>query len=176
MSMKKIFIVTALVFSTTAFAELYKWVDENGVIHYTDRPPSDSVEQQELKGPLARLGKKKETPLQVESIYSTCEITSPEGDSTVRSAESTIDIVVNIDPPLTENHHLQIYLDGLEVGEKTKSTELTLQKMKKGIHRLQGKILDENNQEVSKTSEVTFQFRKPADLSTIAPNLVSPEQ
>ena len=63
-----------------------------------------------------------------------------------------------------------------EVGEKTKSTELTLQALKKGIHRLQGKIIDEAGQTISVTDEVTFQFRKPADLTKIAPNLVPPAQ
>lgn len=29
----------ALIFEPSALAEVYKWVDEQGVIHYTDRPP-----------------------------------------------------------------------------------------------------------------------------------------
>jgi len=32
----------------TILAEVYKWVDENGVVHYSDRPPQQGTESAEL--------------------------------------------------------------------------------------------------------------------------------
>lgn len=43
------FCFLVLIASTAAAAELYKWTDENGVVHYTDRAPQDQeFEKREL--------------------------------------------------------------------------------------------------------------------------------
>ncbi|MCB1582251.1 MAG: DUF4124 domain-containing protein [Marinicella sp.] len=51
--MKNIFTIAALLIltlSTSAFGKLYKWVDENGKVHYSDKMPPDQIkhEHQEL--------------------------------------------------------------------------------------------------------------------------------
>src|SRR5258706_15255499 len=35
-------LIATLAFSAPASAELYKWVDKNGIINYTDAPPPDA--------------------------------------------------------------------------------------------------------------------------------------
>ena len=175
--MKILIAITSLLFAANVSAELYKWIDQNGITHYTDKRPDETVQQQELSGYLARITNRKQPDASdSENPYPAFTITSPGEGETVRNAEAKMDVAIQIDPPLTETHFLQIYLDGLEVGEKTKSTELTLQQLRKGAHRLQARILDEDGQTISTTPEVTFQFREPADLRKIAPNLASPAQ
>lgn len=39
----KIVIMTVLAFSTTVYGKLYKWVDENGKVHYSDKMPPDQI-------------------------------------------------------------------------------------------------------------------------------------
>ena len=175
--MKTFIVISSLLFASTASAELFKWIDQDGVIHYSDKRPGETASQQQLSGYLSRLENKKPASEEDKNNnYSTFTIMQPKNDSTIRKADANMDIMVQIDPPLTEKHYLQIYLDGLEVGEKTKSTELTLQKMKKGLHRLQARIVDMDGQTISTTEEISFQFRKPVDLSRIAPNLTPPAQ
>ncbi|MBY0475360.1 MAG: DUF4124 domain-containing protein [Nitrosomonas sp.] len=45
----RIFVLTviALLFSTSVSAQIYKWVDETGKIHYTDQPPPPGVNTQQ---------------------------------------------------------------------------------------------------------------------------------
>ncbi len=46
------FMIPALVLVTlSASAEVYKWVDEDGQVHYGDEPPKASIEQQRLDIP-----------------------------------------------------------------------------------------------------------------------------
>ena len=49
--MKRITVATALALCVAlpASAQLYKWVDSNGKVHYTDRPPSGSVKSQQMR-------------------------------------------------------------------------------------------------------------------------------
>lgn len=36
-----LFSLLAILFPLLAFADVYKWVDENGVVHYSEQPPPD---------------------------------------------------------------------------------------------------------------------------------------
>lgn len=38
-------------FALTAQAAMYKWVDEDGLTHYTQQPPPDGIEGETLEGP-----------------------------------------------------------------------------------------------------------------------------
>ena len=172
--MKQVLPLSLILVTTVCSAELYKWTDEDGVVHYTDRMPTEQVQQQAVPDHLKSLGfSKPPQQTEPESIYSKFLISLPAADAIVRSVDATVNIVVQIDPPLVEDHFLQVYLDGLEVGDKTKSTALTLQKMKKGVHRLQAQVVDKDGQQVLKSEEISFEYREPADLTKIAPNLVS---
>lgn len=47
-----LFLVLAFLSSAPSVcAEVYKWVDENGVVHYTERPPERGVQSEELAVP-----------------------------------------------------------------------------------------------------------------------------
>lgn len=164
-----------LLLSTPTVAELYKWTDTDGIVHYTDRLPAEGIQPEALPGRLKTLKNKKTSKKDdsEDNVYSEFLISKPEADSSVRNEQGTVDILISINPPLIESHFLQIYLDGLQVGDRTKTTALTLQQMQKGIHRLQAQIVDEAGLEIMKTATVSFEYREPADLSKIAPNLVT---
>ena len=44
-------LLALLIFVPSVCAEVYKWVDENGVVHYTERPPERGVESTEMSVP-----------------------------------------------------------------------------------------------------------------------------
>ena len=44
-----VFTVTALLFSASVSAQIYKWTDETGKIHYTDQPPPPHVNTKEQR-------------------------------------------------------------------------------------------------------------------------------
>jgi glutaredoxin len=51
--MKAPLVVAALFFACAAFAQQYRWVDDQGRVHYTDTPPPPSakgIEKKNLKG------------------------------------------------------------------------------------------------------------------------------
>lgn len=159
-------------FTTSCLAGLYKWTDSYGVIYYSDKAPVSETEQLQIPNHLKALADKPtDKPGDSASQYSQFFISKPEADETIRNNENTVDILVTLEPPLIEKHFLQIYLDGLTVGDKTKNPALTLHKMKKGVHRLQAKIVNETGEPIEKTAEVSFEYRNIVDLSKIAPNL-----
>lgn len=42
-------VIALALFATTAYAETYRWVDQNGRVHYTDTPPPPTATQGEEK-------------------------------------------------------------------------------------------------------------------------------
>lgn len=44
-SLSTLILVVLLVFTSQALAEVYKWVDERGRVHYGDKPTSDNAEK-----------------------------------------------------------------------------------------------------------------------------------
>ena len=47
--MKNFLLILLMLASTTAFAALSKWVDENGKVHYSDQPPPANVKAKTLR-------------------------------------------------------------------------------------------------------------------------------
>lgn len=47
--MYKYFLILALAISGNSYAELNKWVDENGKVHYSDQPPPARVKAEKLR-------------------------------------------------------------------------------------------------------------------------------
>lgn len=45
------FLLAMLVFSSHAVAETYKWVDEDGTVHYTQTPPPPDIQAETIKPP-----------------------------------------------------------------------------------------------------------------------------
>ena len=53
MSQRILLLVVVMVMTNTAWAQQYRWVDENGRVHYTDTPPppsAKSAQKKNLKG------------------------------------------------------------------------------------------------------------------------------
>jgi Domain of unknown function (DUF4124) len=43
-------IITTLLLHSTVFADIYKWTDDSGEVHYTQTPPPNGVAAQEIQG------------------------------------------------------------------------------------------------------------------------------
>jgi glutaredoxin-like YruB-family protein len=58
--MKTVLAILLLMISCTATAQIYKWTDKHGVVHYEDQPPEKSD-----KVPAAKIEKVELTPIQI---------------------------------------------------------------------------------------------------------------
>jgi hypothetical protein len=98
---------------------LYKWVDANGVTHYSDRPEPGAqrvtvAAAQTYKGqsaaaaePRARQGRPAE-----QVSYTRLEVSSPEDGAVLWNTGSRIDVAAAIEPDLANGNQLWFILDG----------------------------------------------------------------
>lgn len=47
--MKTVYILLLMLFCTNAMAEIFKWVDGQGNVHYSDKPVKEDAQQMEIK-------------------------------------------------------------------------------------------------------------------------------
>jgi FlaG/FlaF family flagellin (archaellin) len=145
--------------------DVYKWTSDDGVIQYSDTYVEGSV-------PVSVSNGKKKTEATAEkessgsamegSVYESLEILDPENNLTVRSDEGVVAISLALTPPLVQGHTIQVYLDGASIGEGVNTTQFSLNKLKRGTHTLQVKVVDaEGNQQIASES-VGFHMRKAA--------------
>jgi uncharacterized protein DUF4124 len=155
-------------------ATVYKWVDEKGVVHYSDQPhPSaqeldvKSAQTYSSSAPAAAAAASSagaETA-RVDS-YATCELYRPENDEVFMNTDTVV-AKLRLEPTLLPGHKVAIGIDGKrQTNQPTSGTDFTL-KVERGTHSVIAVIEDTTGKEICRSSPVTFHVRQP---SRQAPN------
>ena len=138
-----------LLFSLHSAAEVFTWVNENGVREYGDEPPAHAKkaklpELQKLKT-LKIPEEKKVEPGQIEGDesftgYSELSILSPKQDVSISSEEaSNISIQLHISPALHPKHEVILLLDG-KVIKSGPQLNFNLENVARGSHLIQARV------------------------------------
>ncbi len=154
-------ILVLLVLMAAPFAaayEAYVWTDEEGVVHYSDRPvpgatrielaePNTSRSPAPNRNAAATTGDDADAagddtdgaaaPVRYESFA----ISSPGAEETLWNIEGVLNVSLALNPPLQPGHQIRVYYDG-EPQIRT-STSFQLQDVWRGVHNLQAEVLDE---------------------------------
>ncbi|MBV8342282.1 MAG: DUF4124 domain-containing protein [Gammaproteobacteria bacterium] len=173
---------TLLLLSAAPFAgaaTVYKWVDENGVIHYSDQPHANAekVQIQTLqtyKPPAADLAPPAQSgpivpPLQRQQAYAGCVIVQPQADSEFANVDS-LNIAVQTDPVLLPGDHVFLTLDGAALnGGAGIAGSFTLSPVDRGTHTLQAVVRGADGSVRCQTPAVTFNVHQPSILNPANP-------
>ena len=140
-----LFLCLALIAGSAACG-VYKWVDEEGVVHYTDR---DKEHSQELRIP------GHDTPAE-SPAYSLFEFVTPEDDQVFPEGTTEVPVGILLKPALREGHRIRLSLDGNPISEAITSTQVTLQRVEPGSHSLVASILAPDGTVLMSTPPVNF--------------------
>jgi hypothetical protein len=160
--------------AASAFAgTVYKWVDEKGVVHYSDQPHPDAqtIDVKSAQTYSAPSSTPAQTPTQPQrtepaTTYSVCELYRPENDEVFLNTD-TVTAKLRVDPALRPGDRVTIVLDGKRQHDQSPvATEFTL-KVERGSHSLTAVVEDPNGKTMCTTTGVTFHVRQP---SVKAPN------
>lgn len=161
-----------LLASGAAFAgTMYKWVDANGTIHYSDRPQPGATEVHiDTRAPAS-------TPppsvvlattsaagaeLAEEFRYQSCAIVRPANDETLPNAFS-LSVGWQIQPALRGGDRVTLALDGqLVAGVSPTGTSFTIAPIDRGTHTLMISIVDASGRGMCQSAPVTVHVRQPS--------------
>ena len=161
--------------SFNATAEMYKWVDENGNITYSDTPPVKEAEA--LRPPVLntvptvkpkpKASAPEERP-EKPTIYTRLDITSPSNNATVRDNSGNISISMKTVPALNtkQGHTISVSLDGKMIKDKIQSTTTSLDNIDRGSHTISASIKNKKGSTLYTSQTITVHLhraiKKPA--------------
>ena len=165
------FLVCLLV-STGAAAEIYKSVDEDGNVTFSDQPSAGAEQIEKKEIPTVS----SEKPVQEFNSddggngnddngkngsqngfqgYDSIDIVSPEGGGAIRSNSGSLSVNINVQPALQQGHTIVLYMDGSEA-RRGRSSAFQFANVDRGEHTLTAAIETDAGEELARSDNVTF--------------------
>jgi len=153
MEIRTLFILLGLLFASAAFADAYKWTDEDGVVHYSDRPQpgAERVDLGTATGSPSRPaspdasspspGDDASNAVAQPFSYTSLEVTAPAPEETLWNIAGILNVSLALSPSLQPNHEVRVYFDG--VARTVEGTSFQLEEVYRGVHNIQAEVLDE---------------------------------
>jgi len=167
-------LLLCVVFTSSAFAEMYKWVDKDGNISYSDQPPfkgaqkldapaittvpaTDIPEKQPAVSAEASKSKNKDT-----TSYSYLKIISPENDATIRNNEGNFSVSITLKPALDtkHGHYLSVFMDGKVVQDKIYASSVSLNNIDRGTHNISVAVKNKKGKILRKSKAITVHLHR----------------
>jgi len=159
-------LITILFLGSTAQAvPVYRWVDDNGQVNYSDRPGPGAV-LIELStgaptleaGPSSPRGPQRATELRTPAVaaYETLAVLQPASRETLWGTAGRVEIAIGISPGLQSGHSLALFMDGELVQFGNHATGFLIEDVPRGEHTVQAVILDAAERELLRSAPVTF--------------------
>lgn len=153
-------------------AAVYKWVDEEGNVVYSDKPHADakklnlpppSIYSPPSTASEANTTRKKEK--EGSTGYKVL-IVSPRQDETIRDNTGAVTVQMVLEPSLKAEagHQLALLLDGIKQPGNSISSLLQLQNVDRGSHTVQIQVEDAEGKTLATSNVVTFHLKQASRL------------
>jgi len=152
-----------------AGATVYRWVDENGVVHYSDQPHANAeklrVNAAQTYKPAAldnapAGGGGQAATTAAATPYRGCAIVQPQDDQTFTNIDS-LTVVVQTDPQLHTGDRVYVTVDGQAVNAGNASgAQFVLSPVDRGTHTAQAQVKDSSGAVQCQTPAVTFHVQQ----------------
>ena len=153
MDSRPIYVFVGMLVAAMALADgAYTWVDEDGVVHFSDVPVEGaevvniSEYSRTTGASLTRArpenrntGDDAATPAPA-FRYESISVAVPGAEETLWNIEGTLNVTVQVEPPLQSGHQVRAYFDG--ESRTVGSTSFTITEVYRGVHNLQVEVID----------------------------------
>jgi hypothetical protein len=167
--------VLSLIFvCTAALATTYRWVDADGVVHYSDQPGPgakkiDLPEAQTYRAPPAPAVSVSATPAKPAAAYQTCAVAQPASEATVFENEA-VTVSVSLQPPQRPGDTVTLTFDGTSMGPTAREgLDFRISPIDRGAHTVSVTVRDSDNKTVCSSAPITFYVRQPTVLAPQSP-------
>ncbi|MEE8264011.1 MAG: DUF4124 domain-containing protein [Gammaproteobacteria bacterium] len=165
--MRILFLILGFILSFSVSAVVYRWVDENGHVVYSDRPHpgAQALEKEEVQTvdvppvePITPRSETKESPKSGFAGYKRVAVVSPQNDEPVRENAGNVTVSVTLEPGLQNKlgHKLALFVDGTQISEPGTATQFQLNNMNRGTHTLEAKVIGPDSKVIKSSSPIVF--------------------
>lgn len=160
---------------TLASAAIYKWVDSNGHVVFSDQPhpgaqkvelpPISTFSDQGAAQKPATATTSSKAKKRPAAIYHNFVIVKPTAGETFWNNVGTLDVQLGLTPPeLREGDKILINLDGKPQGKGITTPRFTLHNLDRGTHVLSASVVDGAGRTLITAPSVTFYLHKASAL------------
>ncbi len=156
--------------ATQAQEKVYKVIQPDGTVEFTDVPPPNEPATEirvepinTIEAPAGEVGSASQKAATQEQGYTEFRITSPGNDQAIRDNAGNVNVDLNLKPALRSGDTIDLLLDGQSVGGGDK-TSITLAQMDRGTHRLQAVVKDSSGKVVARSNTVTFTLQRRSKI------------
>jgi Domain of unknown function (DUF4124) len=152
-------------------AEMWRWKDADGIVHYSDRPVPgaermDVLSRQkttsDIPKPAARVVA---PPPPAEVVYTRCVVTAPDNDQ-VFMGVNAVQAAIAVEPIVQAGHRLQVLLNGVPDPQwQAGAVSRTLEGLFRGSYTLRVRVVDAGGNELCAGPVVNFHVRQPSLLA-----------
>lgn len=149
--------------------QVYRYTDDKGVVHYTDKPPSKDAAPTAL--PPIQTFKSNNVVKEIQAVEKkaavknfSLSIESPTPDQNYREPNPDVSVSVRVMPGLVGGHGLLYYVDGkLQDEAPSFNTQHTVQGLERGSHTIDVSLVNALREEQARTS-VTVHVKSPSAI------------
>ncbi|MDZ7645279.1 MAG: DUF4124 domain-containing protein [Woeseiaceae bacterium] len=175
----RILVAGCLLLAGAASAQkVYKWVDEDGVVHYSDQP-RPGAEEIELPRSRSTVSPRPPAPASAAAAsraaeepaasanepfsYESLSFSSPTAEETLWNIGGTLSVSLNVQPSLRSGDRVRVYFDGEQ--QQVSGLSFQLEEVWRGTHNLQAEIVDRNGQLMIRTEPLRFYVQQTSILN-----------
>jgi len=149
-------------------AEVYRSVDENGTVVFSDKPSKGAKkievhDAQTINTPSAGSFKYQPPPEKPGARYSSVAITQPANDQAMRQNNGDITVQIAVSPSLRPGDVINLDMDGKQVASGS-ATTIALNNVDRGTHTLQASVVSQDGQTWASSDSVTFHLLRYSSI------------
>lgn len=163
----------ALLFaSILANAQIYRTVDEQGNVVFTDQPPTGSQaeevqlrETNRVEAPATSTTDVSQTgdgDSEAQGTPYNIAIIAPENETTIPMGPGDFSVSAMVRPTLGGAHQLQLLLDGAPRGAPQKEASWALTNIDRGVHDISIAVIDREGNQVAVSSPTRVYVMRPS--------------
>ena len=145
-------------------AEVYKWTDNNGNVHFSDKPHTGAetvtIQPTQTYSPPhnqeTSIPTTEETKGDTSTPYTKIMIIQPQEQATLRNNQKMVSVVAAIEPELKKDDAVQLLFDGEPSGPPQTSLTFTLSDVNRGSHIILLQIIDKSGAIIGSSQPITF--------------------
>lgn len=167
--------------SVEAATRIYRTVDEDGNVVFTDVPPRDAEQEaavdvnapnsftpppveRETRSVSEWLGNDADAPADpgeeaAPLSYQSLRVAAPANDEGIRENAGNVTVTAAIEPQLATGHAIQVYLDG-QLRQSGHATSFQLVNVDRGTHSLQLRVVDASGNTVIASEPSVFHLQR----------------
>jgi hypothetical protein len=187
-TMRSILILAGLAISLAAASQdIYRWVDKNGVVHFSDQPGADNAvliktvepntmdAEESSSAVAASTGGNEDEPQEPEvAPYDSLSIVSPTPDQVFFGGDAVVTATAELGGTLRPDHSVVFFLNG----NRHEATGLSMEfsDLARGSYFLRASILDQAGRPVISSQQTGFHVRQPSINSPQSPQARPPQR